>query len=89
MAILQVSIQRERNPNFQKGTISIRVKATGAILNSYIENFPSETSDDYILDVLLERTKKMMRELALRQIPQNLSFDVDSDQMRLRKIFDL
>ncbi len=58
-------------------------------MNSYIENFPSETSDDYILDVLLERTKKMMRELALRQIPQNLSFDVDSDQMRLRKIFDL
>ena len=30
-----------------------------------------------------------MRELAMKRIPMNLSFDVDSDQMRNRAVFNL
>ena len=71
------------------GKASIAVTSTGAVLAEQAENFPLDTSDDYILAVLLQRTKQMMIELAAKQIPASFSFTVDSDTIRLRRLFDL
>lgn len=89
MAILTVSLQRTTVGNEITGTVSIAVKATGAVLDSYAESFPVGTADDYVLNMILNQTKRMMRTLAMRQLPASLSFDVDSGQIRLRRLFDL
>ncbi len=89
MAILTVSINRTQTANVKNGTVSILVKATGSVLASRSENFPLDTSGDYILSILLGRAKEMMRELALAQVPNSFSFDIDSEQIKLRRLFDL
>ena len=89
MAMLTVNMNRTQTPEAKKGVVSIILKSTGRVLERYSENFPLETSDNYMLNVLLDKAKSMMRELAMRRIPKNLSFDVDSDKMRNRAVFNL
>ena len=89
MATLTISVKRTQTLEAKKGVVSIKVKSSGNVLASSSENFPLETSNGYILDVLLDKAKSMMRELAMKRIPMNFSFDVDSDQMRNRAVFNL
>ena len=89
MALLTVSIERTANAVGKSGAVSIKVKQTGTVLASHSQNFPQDTADSYVLSVLLGRAREMMVELAMKQVPANLSFDVDSDQVRLRRLFDL
>ncbi len=89
MALLTVSINRTQTAGVKKGTVSIVVQSTGNVRARQSEVFPLDTADSYILGVLLDRGKDMMKELALAQVPNSFSFDVDSDQMRLKRLLDL
>ena len=89
MAILTVRINRTQSGGSKSGTVSIVLKSNGTVLDRKVEVFPVNTGDEYILDVCVGVAKQMMRDLAMRQVPANLSFDVDSEQLKLRRLFDL
>ena len=89
MALLTISVNRTQTADSKRGAISIAVKQTGNVLASQTENFPLDTADSYISNILLSRLNEMIRELALGQIPVSFSFDVDSEQLKFRRLFDL
>ena len=89
MAVLVVSVKRSATAKVKTGSVEIKVKQTGQVLESYTQNFPLDTGDGHILEVLIERAKDMMRGLAVKQIPDSFSFEVDSDQIRARRVFGL
>jgi len=82
-------LRTEPDVNTKRGEITIVVTATQAVLASQTTDFPIETGDGYIVGVLVDQLRSMMQDLAAKQIPMDLQFTLDSDQVRLRRLFDI